>query len=285
MLGRALDGVTCQATEGKFSLEVVVVDNDSMRSAQAVVEQFMARKGENVIYDCEPEQNIAKARNRAVQRASGDFIAFIDDDEYPVKDWLTRMHGCLLQYNADAVLGPVLPDFPPGSPAWLKKSGLCERNRNKTGSFITKSDMRTGNILLQRRIFEEDNRWFDPSRGRTGGEDGEFIGRQIRKGKRFIWCDESVVFETVPPERWQARFYLNKSFRIGSVVGAARRKSKSIGSAIRPSILLICYLLLVPLSFLGGKHIWMKMLTKLSYNTGLLSSYLGLASAREREMQ
>jgi hypothetical protein len=193
------------------------------------------------------------------------------------------MYRCLVEHEADAVLGPVLPAFPACAPLWLKKSGLCERNRSETGSPITRNDMRTGNIMIVRYLFEEDTRWFDPSRGRTGGEDGEFISRHIKAGKKFVWCDEGIVFETVPQDRWHSGFYLNRAYRIGSVSGSARRRSESIGSAIRPSILLVFYAGLTPFSLVFGKHIWMKVLTKLVYNIGFISSFSGLTAPRFRE--
>ena len=34
------------------------------------------------------KQNIALARNKAIENAKGDFIAFIDDDEFPLDQWL-----------------------------------------------------------------------------------------------------------------------------------------------------------------------------------------------------
>ena len=39
--------------------------------------------GCRVKYCVEPRQNIALARNKALQNAEGDLIAFIDDDEFP----------------------------------------------------------------------------------------------------------------------------------------------------------------------------------------------------------
>ena len=41
-----------------------------------------------VAYRVEPQQNIALARNAAITHATGDFIAFFDDDQLPIKQWL-----------------------------------------------------------------------------------------------------------------------------------------------------------------------------------------------------
>lgn len=283
MLTRAFDGVASQVTASAFSFEVVVVDNDSQRSAEDTVRRFQSNRTLKIIFDCEPERNIALARNRAIQNAGGNFIAFIDDDEYPEKDWLAKMYCCLKLYQADAVLGPVLPYFPAGAPVWLRKTMLCERRRIPTGSLISTRDKRTGNILFKRNVFKKNDMWFDPARGRTGGEDGEFLGRQMKNGRRFVWCDEALVFETVPEERWYASFYIKKYLRIGTLAGEKLRRNQLIGTLMQTCVVLITYSIMLPFSFLTRKHIWMKVLTKLSYNVGRLLGFLGLSVLRYRE--
>ena len=62
---------------------------------------------------------------------SGNLVAFIDDDECPVGDWLAQLFKTLKRYGADGVLGPVVPDFPTAAPAWLKKGRVFERQRRR----------------------------------------------------------------------------------------------------------------------------------------------------------
>ena len=283
MLARALDGVISQVTDSAFTLEVVIVDNDKMRSAQELVRKYQKSGKCKIIYDCEPEKNISLARNRTIRNASDNLIAFIDDDEFPAENWLYKMYLCLKEYNADGVLGPVLPHFPVGAPKWLEKSGLCERPRNATGSPTTIKDLRAGNILLQRYVFEKDERWFDPALGLTGGSDGQFLWRQIDRGRKFVWCDEALVFETVPEERWPAEFYLRKNLRIGALQGGLHRHLREINPVLLSFLLFLGYSALLPFSLFGGKHIWMSVLAKIYYNGACLLSFLNLTHAPRRQ--
>lgn len=283
LLSRALFGVTSQSTKSSFSYEIIVVDNDCHRSAEEIVRLFQPGKAVKIIYDCEPVQNIALTRNKAILNATGNFIAFIDDDEIPADDWLYRLYQCIKDYNADAVLGPVLPDFPNGAPSWLKKSGLCDRPRNVTGSPITRRDMRTGNILFQRYIFAKDDMWFNPSRGLTGGEDAEFISRQLKKGRKIVWCNEAVVHEMVSEERWLASFYLKRNFRIGTSNGQSIRRFRRYGEALKTFLIFNFYAALLPFSMLAGKHVWIKILTRVYFNAGCILSFLKLKNVKQIE--
>ena len=76
-----------------------------------------------VCYENEPVQNISLARNRAVLLSRGEYVAFIDDDEFPQKYWLYNHFQMIKKTGADGVLGPVIPHFESGAPEWLIKAG------------------------------------------------------------------------------------------------------------------------------------------------------------------
>ena len=79
-LRRLLDNLSRQQTEGLFAYSIVIADNDASQSSWTAVVEFRNTSSLNVIYCVEPEQNIALARNKVVQNATGEFVAFIDDD-------------------------------------------------------------------------------------------------------------------------------------------------------------------------------------------------------------
>ena len=96
LLRRSLSKLEVQETEGLFDYSIVIVDNDRAASARQIVESLARQSQISISYYLEPEQNIALARNRAVDNAQGDFIAFIDDDEFPPNDWLLKLTRLLL---------------------------------------------------------------------------------------------------------------------------------------------------------------------------------------------
>ena len=132
LLEHLLNELQKQETGNIFTYSIVVVDNDKARSAEPVVSSFRERALVPLDYHCEPEQNIALARNRAVENAKGNFIAFVDDDEFPESAWLLNLYSTLRRYNADGVLGPVKPHFEVTPPHWVLKAKLCDRENFET---------------------------------------------------------------------------------------------------------------------------------------------------------
>lgn len=82
-LAEALQSVLQQ--EGA-NLQVIVVDDGSTDETAAVVQTFCPR----VTYIYQSNQGPAAARNRGLQEATGDFIAFIDADDRWTTDRLKR---------------------------------------------------------------------------------------------------------------------------------------------------------------------------------------------------
>src|SRR6266850_4040077 len=169
LLKRLLAELADQQTGRLFTYSVVVTDNDREESARQTVAEFASQCQMQVVYCAEPEQNIALARNRALQHASGEFVAFIDDDEYPQKDWLLNLYTTCVERKAAGALGPVRPYFDGEPPRWVKEGRFFERPEHETGFVMDWEECRTGNVLFQSEILKG---VVDPFRREfgTGGE-------------------------------------------------------------------------------------------------------------------
>lgn len=284
LLERLLTALVAQRTDGTFSYNVVVVDNDRDRSSEEVVRRAGRESAIPISYDCETERNISLTRNRAIRNAGGNLIAFIDDDEHPAKDWLLHLYRTMKAHGADGVLAPVLPEFPAEAPDWLRKGRVFDRRRHPTGTRITAEDARTGNVLLDRSLLAEGYRWFDPAFGRTGGEDSDFFARQFQRGRVFVWCDEAVAYETVPPERWKGSFHVKRLWRAGTIDGEWIRAGRLSSSLFAKNLFVlgVCALAAPP-AFVLPKHLRMRVAQKLAYCAGLVTAVMGFSILRNRE--
>ena len=282
LLERLLAGLSNQVTRGRFWYSVVVVDNDRLQSARITVSTIAEKAPVDITYVSEPEKNISLARNRAVQNAMGNYLAFIDDDEFPGEDWLLNLYNTCQMSNADGVLGPVLPHYEVEPPEWVVKGRLHSRNEFKTGTILRNSkDTRTGNVLLAMMIFDKMQDPFDLQFGRTGGEDTEFFRRMMGEGRVFAWCNEAPVYENVPPERMKRSYLLRRALLRGTVTG--RSQSFSVLGTSK-SILAFClYVLSLPVLQLAGHHLFMKYLVKSCDHIGKILATFGIIIVDERK--
>ena len=216
--------------------EVVLVDNDADKIAAEVAETFAKRfsnSGSKLQYDVEPQQNIALARNKAVAMASGQYIAFIDDDEEAEKDWLEKLCGTLEREGADGVFGPVIRVFPKTFPECLVKSNLFREPRmRRTGSRIAGLEGRTGNILVKRAVLTKRKGPFEKHLRRTGGSDTELFYWLEKQGSQFCWCNEAVVREHIDNNRATLTWHFRRGYRSGWLMAmiATHTMGRTLGS-------------------------------------------------------
>ncbi|HEY1788146.1 MAG TPA: glycosyltransferase family 2 protein [Verrucomicrobiae bacterium] len=271
-LRRTLENLRVLETEGLFDYSIVVVDNDREQTAQETVLDFAKTALVKISYGVEPEQNISLARNKALELATGDFVAWIDDDEFPEERWLLNFYKTLDQTNSDGALGPVEPVFERTPPSWILKGKFFEKRRDRiTGSKLKWNQTTTANALVRRDLFkgltEPFRRQFS-----SGCEDVDFFKRMMEYGHSFLWCNEAVVHEVIPPARCK-RLYL---IRRALMRGQNNRHFADAESVVRSIIALPLYFLLLPFLLLMGQHFFMQYLMKIGDHAGNLLGVAGV---------
>jgi succinoglycan biosynthesis protein ExoM len=221
------------------------------------------------------------SRNKALENAKGEFIAFLDDDEFPAERWLYDLFRPCKAYKVDGVLGPVKPYFDHEPPRWITRGRFFERPRYKTGYKLDWPETRTGNVLFRRSILNGVSNAFSPEFG-TGSEDVDFFRRMMRKGCEFIWCNEATVYEVVPPVRCTRSYLLRLALLRGS--NSVKHPAHRFRNLAKSLIAVPLYALALPILLLLGQHMCMRYLIKLLDHTGLVFAFLGWKLVRERPM-
>lgn len=196
------------------SVEIIVVDNNSERSAEELVASFARRKVLPVRYISEPRAGISHARNAGVAASSGRYIAFLDDDEVAGPEWLWSLLSTAQNHAADIVVGPVRPRYPRD----IAVPRYAQRIYDKDARVPTGQPVRwfcIANALLLRDRCLSAVVPFDPRLGLSGGEDSLLLRRLLEQGRRCVWCAEATVTETIPAEKLRPAYLLRRAFRGG----------------------------------------------------------------------
>ena len=198
LLRKLMLSLLSQRTDGLFSYSIIVVENDEEEAAKKEVEEIIKTSTISVRYYSQPIKNISMTRNLAVEKSAGNYVAFIDDDEYPVNDWLYNLYMTIKTYDCDIVNGPVNPYFEKNTAKWIIRSNFFGTPKLNTGS--NKYIRATNNCLIKKRLLDKYKVLFNPEYGLTGGEDSEFFNKVGKEGARFCWSSDAYVYEYVFPE-------------------------------------------------------------------------------------
>ena len=209
MLRRLLGALAALDTDA--DVRVLVADNDAQTHAGYDLCQAMTGYRWPLSAVITPERGIAQVRNTLIEQAlktDARFIAMIDDDEWPHKDWIAQFLSCAHLTDADILQGSIL--F--GGGDGLEGHGDI---RHTTG--LVTMLQGAGNLLIRRGVLEEMTApWFDPAFALSGGEDREFFVRLQRAGKRFAWSDEACAHGDIPETKDNLGWLLRRAYSVGN---------------------------------------------------------------------
>jgi hypothetical protein len=233
-LETAIRSILAQSFVDLSACELVIVDNDVVRSAESLVRRRGAAAPLEVIYVHEPNPGVATARNRALGVASGRFIAFLDDDEEAPAAWLHALLAVQAQYEADVVFGPVKGRTPPDIG---RHRAYFERFFSRTGPqtpCLLNHYYGCGDSLIRRAALPSQAEPFSVRNNHSGGEDDLLFAAMRARGARFAWAPEAWVWEDPAPLRLTLRYTFSRAFGYGqgpAVACASARPPNWIGLA------------------------------------------------------
>jgi succinoglycan biosynthesis protein ExoM len=281
LLERLLDGVAGQALPEDSVVDVLVIDNDVRPSAQALVEGKRPGFPFALTYVHVQAPGLSSVRNFALQHVAGayDYVAMIDDDEYPERHWLSELLTVARETGADAVIGPVPPALPADAPAWLRAGNFYDLPTYADRASIAFGY--SGNCLLNVHSLRRFGLAFDGELNFAGGEDLLFFRQLLAHGGKLAYAAHATASERIGPERLRAAYLLKLNFRRGNTLALCDRRLRATTRGLAERALKGCarfglgILTLVPLAIVNGKTGAMKALCNIARGGGTVAGLLG----------
>lgn len=95
--------LTCCLHQNFTDYEIILVNNASTDGSQLICQDY-AERFEKIRYFSNDNSNISSGRNLGISKAMGDFILFVDDDDYFSSDLLSFLHGLAVKNHADCAI-------------------------------------------------------------------------------------------------------------------------------------------------------------------------------------
>jgi len=205
-------------------IEVVVVDNGSVDRTREIAVAHGVR-----VLDL-PVGLVGAVRNHGVKATTSDYLAFIDSDCVPGRDWLKRAVALL---GADAELGGVGGIcLAPATASWIERAWA----QNRHADLRERASLAASSLIVRRRDFETVG-GFDERM--SAGEDYELSRRLRSCGLRLVAVPECAVYHWGWPRTF-AEVYRRQVWQGSNQLRAAK-------GPLDPSLLLVHLFVLAPL--------------------------------------
>ncbi|WP_426725995.1 glycosyltransferase family 2 protein [Enterobacter cloacae complex sp. 277I4] len=98
-LRKCLDSLVNQSLS---SIEIIIVNDGSTDGSEQIIKEF-ASSYTNIIHITQNNMGLSEARNTGVRYATGDYIAFLDSDDWVVNDAYKILYEKAIKNNDDIV--------------------------------------------------------------------------------------------------------------------------------------------------------------------------------------
>jgi glucosyl-dolichyl phosphate glucuronosyltransferase len=211
------------------------------------------------------QPGLSLARNRGVQLAAGDWIAFLDDDAVPFPDWLAKLLTVVTAASpTQAVIGGgIYPRWPDGmtgdhlSQRWKMFLSLAEADR--PGSVTDGYTVNGANYVIRRRVLL-DVGGFSEKLGRVGGslisgDDNQVTNSVLGAGFDAGFDPAFKVYHKISRERLKISWILRRTFWEGvSEMRIFRSGGLPLPPRLRPIKLIASLPILLLLSIVNFKN-------------------------------
>jgi glycosyltransferase involved in cell wall biosynthesis len=206
-----------QQTFNPEQFQVIIVDNNSSDNTQKVVEKFI-RRHNNFKVVVENEQGLSNARNRGVREASGEYIAFIDDDARAPDNWLETAARIIAEHKPDILGGPAIPIHDTQTPPWFKESYGIRGDMGESG-WLKHGHIVGTNIFFRKQLLEEYG-GFNPNLGMKGDsigyhEETALVYRAFSENRKVYYCRDLMVFDNMPSYKYSLAFFMYARYKAG----------------------------------------------------------------------
>lgn len=180
-------------------IEVVIVNDGSTDTSENIINEYL-NKYNNIIYFNQVNQGLGATRNKGLELAKGEYIAFLDSDDWVEHDYYEKLYNKAKSEEADLVVSSYMIEI------LNNKSHQIVKHFSKTKleylDLLVKGKVAgfSWNKLYRRKMILDNNLTF-PLRGELENvEDQYFSTRCIALSNKVAFMNESNIHYIINPD-------------------------------------------------------------------------------------
>lgn len=180
-LEKCINSLLSQTLE---DIQIILVNDGSKDNSGNIAKEYEKNNKNRIIYVEKENGGLSDARNYGLKYATGDFIAFLDSDDYIEKNAYEEMYNKAIEENADYVECDFIWEFP--NKIRVDKQ-YPYKNKKEMLSFVR---VVAWNKLIKRQLIIDNNLEFPKG---LRYEDVEFTYKLIPFINKFAYVDKPFI--------------------------------------------------------------------------------------------
>jgi len=152
---KCLDSLVNQTLE---NIEIVIVNDGSPDKSQKIIDKY-EKKYKQIKSYVKENGGVSSARNYGIEKANGDYITFVDSDDYVELDFCEKLYKKAIQGNFDIVVCDLKYIYPNKTINISSKFDEDINDKEKLKLYMTKMYPVVWNKLFKKELFEKNIRF------------------------------------------------------------------------------------------------------------------------------
>lgn len=170
-------------------IEIILINDGSKDDSDKIIKEY---KDKRIKYIRKQNEGIGKTRNLGIKEAAGEYIAFVDSDDYLNEHFCERMYKKAHQDNCDLVICDFYEDR--GNLQEIKFKDFEDSSLRKNPNLINNINLGPCNKLYLLDMLKKNNIYFEEN---LKYEDAPFVIKAIKNAKKIGKVNKYLTYYVI----------------------------------------------------------------------------------------
>ena len=170
-------------------IQIILINDGSTDNSEKIIKSF---DDERIVYISKNNEGIGKTRNLGIDKATGEFLAFVDSDDYLNEHFCEYMYQKAVNDDCDLVVCDFFEDR--NTLVGIKFKDFKDTNLRETPELINNINLGPCNKLYKKSLFDDKSNRFEEN---LKYEDAPFVVKMLVSANRIGKVNDYLTYYVI----------------------------------------------------------------------------------------
>lgn len=170
-------------------IQIILINDGSTDGSEKIIKSF---DDERIVYISKNNEGIGKTRNLGIDKATGEFLAFVDSDDYLNEHFCEYMYQKAVNDDCDLVVCDFFEDR--NTLVGIKFKDFKDTNLRETPELINNINLGPCNKLYKKSLFDDKSNRFEEN---LKYEDAPFVVKMLLSANRIGKVNDYLTYYVI----------------------------------------------------------------------------------------
>ncbi len=176
--------------QSKKEIEIIVINDGSTDDTEKIIKRF---NDERIKYFKNKNQGIGKTRNFGIEKAMGDYLLFVDSDDYLAPEACEKLYQKAINENLDIVISDLCKKYQNGNTEEVKTANFISSSLKENPDILTENLGPCGKLYNRKMIISNNIKFVENLKY----EDAPFVVEALCSAKKIGKVNDFLYYYVI----------------------------------------------------------------------------------------